>query len=68
MEFSKEKPNSLSQVATLGLCRGLDFPCLLLFSRNLITSVATRFLAAALISGHDIACGRDLVGSMLLKS
>ena len=39
----------------------MDFPCLLLFSRDLVTSVATRFLAVVLISG------RDIVGSVLLR-
>ena len=32
------------------------------------SSVATRFLAALLISGHDLNCGRDLFGSVVLKN
>ena len=31
------------------------------------SSVATRFLAALLISGGDLNCGRDLFGSIVLK-
>ena len=32
------------------------------------SSVATRFLAASLISGRDLNCGRDLFGSVVLKN
>ena len=39
----------------------MDFHCLLLFSRDLVSSVATRFLAAVLING------RDIVSSVLLQ-
>ena len=41
---------------------------LLLISCDLVTSVATRFLAAAWINGRDIVYGRDLVGSAFLKN
>ena len=32
------------------------------------SSVATRFLAASLISGHGLNCGRDFFGSVVLKN
>ena len=33
-----------------------------------VSSVATKFLAASLISGSDLNCGRDLFGSVFLKN
>ena len=46
----------------------MDFPCLLLFIRDLVASVETRFLVAAWINGRDIVCGCDLVGLVFLKN
>ena len=39
-----------------------------MFSRDLVASVATRFLAAAWINGRDIVYGRDLVSLVFLKN
>ena len=44
------------------------FPLLALVQSRLVASVATKFLAAAWINGCDIVYGRDLVGSVFLKS
>ena len=41
---------------------------MLLFSRDLVASVVTRFLAAACFNGRDIVYGRDLVSSVFLES
>ena len=41
---------------------------MLQFSCDEVSSVATRFLSASSISGHDLNCGCDLFGSVVLKS
>ena len=47
--------------------RDLDSLYLFQFSCDDVSSVATRFLAASLISGRNLNCGRDLFGSVVLK-
>ena len=62
VEFSKEKPKSLSHVATWVL-----FIC----SSSVVTKfslVATSFLAASLTSGCDLNFGCDLFVSVVLKN
>ena len=64
MDFTKEKKKAQSIVS----CRDLDFSHLHSFSCDLITSVVTWILAAALSSGRDINYSRDLVGLVILKN
>ena len=62
VDFTKEKAQSTVS------CRDLDFSYLHSFVCDLVTSVATWFLAVALISGRDINYSRDLVGSVVFKN
>ena len=68
VEFLKESPVYCPRSRPRVDVATTNFPCLLLFSRDLVASVLTRFLAAAWINGRDIVCGRNLVGSVFLKS
>ena len=67
MEFPKESPVYCPRLRPR-VDVDMDFPCLLLFSRDLVASVVTRFFAAAWINGRDIVCSRELDGSVFFKS
>ena len=61
VDFLKERPSLLFQVTTSRYSCDLDFLIC-------TCSVATRFLAATLISGRDINYSRDFVDYVVFKS